>query len=211
MPDGNWQTDYDTLLGILATRASRVIDKWTGRSPGSYYVTTDATFYYDGPNSGRSGNLVYAYDERLGGGSFPNSQLWIDELAAVPTSVSMSLNGDLTSYTAMAATDYICWPYNALEDGIPYTRLDLDILYGTHKIWYSFRKGIKIVGKFGYSTSIPDDIKQATIIQAARWFKRGQQGFQDAGAIAELGQLRYVKGLDPDIEMMLMHYRRITI
>jgi hypothetical protein len=51
----------------------------------------------------------------------------------------------------------------------------------------------------------PDDAAcYATIVQAARWFKRGQQAFADAGASAELGQLMYVKRLDPDVEAILM-------
>jgi hypothetical protein len=50
----------------------------------------------------------------------------------------------------------------------------------------------------------PDSlVKQATIAQALRWFKRGQQAFQDTGGVAELGQITYTKRLDPEIEMML--------
>jgi len=51
----------------------------------------------------------------------------------------------------------------------------------------------------------PDPVvKQATIAQALRWFKRGQQSFQDTGGIAELGTLTYTKKLDPEIESMLL-------
>jgi hypothetical protein len=51
-------------------------------------------------------------------------------------------------------------------------------------------------------------IRMAATAQATRWFKRGQQAFQDTGAIAELGQLTYTQKLDPDIVTMLMHVRR---
>jgi len=51
----------------------------------------------------------------------------------------------------------------------------------------------------------PDDLaQQAALTQAVRAFKRGQQAFADAGANAELGQLVYVKRLDPDVEAILM-------
>lgn len=213
MPDGNWGSDYDTLLSSLATRASRVIDKWTGRKPGAYYVSSDTTYFFDGPNTSGSqiGNVYEGYTNRVGGIKTHSSQLWVGEMADVPTSVSMALSGDITNYTLMSSTDYMCWPYNALSDGVPYLRLDLDMLYGNYKLWYSFPKGIKVVGKFGYSTTVPEDIKQACVIQASRWFKRGQQGFQDTGAVPELGQLKYTKLLDPDVELMLMHYKRVTI
>ena len=63
---------------------------------------------------------------------------------------------------------------------------------------------MKIVGKFGYSVAVPDDIKQAAIIMTVRYFKRGQQGFNDVGAVVELGQLRYVDKLDPDVAAILL-------
>jgi hypothetical protein len=37
----------------------------------------------------------------------------------------------------------------------------------------------------------------------ARWYKRAQQGWQDASANIELGQLTFVQELDPDIQMVL--------
>ncbi len=50
----------------------------------------------------------------------------------------------------------------------------------------------------------PELVKQATIAQALRWFKRGQQAFTDTGGIVELGTLLYTKKLDPEIETMLL-------
>jgi len=51
----------------------------------------------------------------------------------------------------------------------------------------------------------PDGLaQQAAVTQASRAFKRGQQAFADAGASGELGQLMYVKRLDPDVEAILM-------
>jgi len=117
--------------------------------------------------------------------------------------------GDLTDYTAWASTDYILWPYNALLAGEPYIRIDVDQLNGTKQDWSEYPKAVKIVGKFGYATTIPDDVKQVTIIQAARWLKRAQQGFRDTGAVVELGQLHYVKALDPDLAALVDHLRRL--
>jgi hypothetical protein len=47
-------------------------------------------------------------------------------------------------------------------------------------------------------------VEQATLTQAARWFKRAQQAYADAGANVELGRLVYAKRLDPDVEVILL-------
>lgn len=188
LPDGNWGSSYDILLATLATRASRAIDLFLGRQPNAFAASSDETRYFDG--EGRS-------------------SLWVGELAAAPTSVAVDEAGD-GNYTTWEATDIILWPYNAALNGEPYLRLDINPL-GNKTIFPAFPKAVKIVGKFGYATAVPEIIKMATIIQAVRWFKRGQQGFEDTGAVAELGQLKYVQGLDPDVAEMIMYLRRIGI
>jgi hypothetical protein len=199
LPDENWGSGYDATLARLATAASRAIDRFTKREPGFWYVNSDTTRYFDG----------------CGG-----RELWVGYLAAAPTSVSVAETGDVDSsagtggtYTAWSATDYLLWPYNATAEGRPYQRLDIDQLNGTKYGWYKFPKGIKIVGKFGWATAVPDEIGQIALIQAVRWFKRGQQSFQDTGAIVELGQMTYTQQLDPDIAVMLdcPPFREVTI
>src|SRR5687767_509226 len=137
LTDNQLDNTYDTLLATLATRASRAIDKFTKRHNGAYSVSADSTRYFDGMDG---------------------VELLVDELAAAPTSVSVAETGDVDSsagsggtYTAWAASDYLLWPYNALQIGLPYEALIIDRMYGTKATWYPFRKGIKIVGKFGFS------------------------------------------------------------
>lgn len=190
LPDTTWGAAYDTLLGYLATRASRAVDAATHREPGAYKVSADTTRYFDG--SGRR-------------------ELWIGELAAAPTTVSMTVTTPLGAYTALASTDYYAWPFNAAAEGRPYLRLDLDYYNGTYSEWYPWVKGVEVVGKFGYSQTAPDLIVQAAEIQAVRWFKRAQQAFSDAGAIAELGQLRYVQKLDPDVALIISDFNRTVV
>ena len=79
----------------------------------------------------------------------------------------------------------------------------MDTINGTKEMWYDYPKAVKVIGKFGFSAAAPSEIVQATIIQVMRWFKRGQQAYQDTGAIVELAQLRYVRKLDPDVETLL--------
>lgn len=178
--DTDLEDDYDDVLERMITDASSLIDSLLKREPGAFYVTADTTRYFSGSGT----------------------QLWIGELAAAPTTVSVAETGT-TTYTAWAATDYICWPWNALAEGMPYQRLDIDSYNGSQSSWYGYPKAVKIVGKFGFSATIPSEIKEAAIVQVIRWWKRAAQAYQDAGAIIELGQMRYVRKLDPDVETII--------
>lgn len=191
LPDGNWGETYDDALAHCATRASRAIDAYLKRAPGAFAVSADTTRYFDG-NRGTS--------------------LWPGEFIAV-TSLSVAELGDLTSYTLWAATNYVLWPYNAAADGVPYERIDIDTLYGTKTSFTGYRKAVKIIGKFGYSAVVPDEVKAAAIIEAARLFKRGQAGYQDYGGSPTLGQVRVTADLDPQAMAILAAARfgRLTI
>jgi hypothetical protein len=185
MPDTEWTGKYEPLLGSLITRTSRLIDRLLGREPGAFAAGAATARLFDG--SGRR-------------------ELWVDEMAAAPTLVEVDETGDL-SYVTWAATDYTVWPYN----DTPYTRLDVDQMNGDKAAWYAFPRGVRITARWGYSLEVPEDVKQAVLIQTVRGFKRAQQAFQDVGAIIELGQLRYVQALDPDVAAIVEHYRRIAI
>lgn len=201
LTDSQLDATYDNILATLATRASRAIDRFTKRANGAYAVSADSTRYFDG-----------TYD----------LELLVDELAAAPTSVAVAESGDVDdsngtggTYTAWAASDYLLWPANALQWGLPFEALIIDRINGTKSAWYTYRKGIKIVGKFGYSTTPPEEIKEACIIQAVRYFKRGQQAFMDTSANPMFQQMPYgvvtVAGLDPDVELLLNHFIRVVI
>jgi len=59
----------------------------------------------------------------------------------------------------------------------------------------------------------PDELaQQAVVTQASRWFKRGLQGYADAGGSMETGQV-WVKKLDPDVLAILYEggLRRLTV
>lgn len=62
----------------------------------------------------------------------------------------------------------------------------------------------RVTARWGYSDTVPDLVKTATITLATRWFKRGQSAWADSMAAGDFGQLMYVKKLDPDVEAMLM-------
>jgi len=180
-------TQHENAFNALITRASRLIDKEVGRWQNYFYPTTDGEArYYDGSG---------------------NDELWIDECLSV-TSLGVAESGETcsTGYTTWTSTEYQAWPYNYSALSQPILRLDIDV-NGDKGTWTRFRKAIKLTGVFGYSSTPPEDIKQACIIQVVRWYMRAKQAFQDAGASVELGQMVYVQQLDPDIRELLHAYK----
>lgn len=197
LPDTSWGSTYDGEFARLVTVASREIDRLTGRQPGAFAVQADETRYYQG------------VERRRG----PAHELWIDELAAAPTSVSMTIDTPRGPYTTLSSTDYYLWPDNWQAQGVPIQKLILDIYNGDYAAWYPWPQAVKVVGKFGYSTIVPADIQQAALILAARAFKRAQQAYADTGAIIALGQMTFTKQLDPEVEAILSRggYLGVTI
>jgi hypothetical protein len=70
-------------------------------------------------------------------------------------------------------------------------------------------KSLQITAQWGYAATVPMQITQATIMQAARWFKRSESAWADAAANGELGALLYRKPMDPDIENILKNGRLV--
>lgn len=178
-------TAHDSALTVLAAAASRAIDNLHGREAGAYAVSTASTRYFNGSGERKQ---------------------WVGEMADAPSAVAVAESGDVDGsgvYTTWAAKDYLLWPYNAPEQGLPYLRLDVDTLNGSKIKWFAYPKAVKITAKFGFSTAAPAEIVQAAVIQTARWWKRGQQVYQDTGSISQLGQLTYTKKLDPDVATLL--------
>jgi len=109
------------------------------------------------------------------------------------------------SYTIWKPTDYQLEPLNSRSDGLymPYTGLRAVNDYAFPVV--DQQALVRVTGVWGWP-SIPVAIKQATIIQASRLFKRldsplGVAGFGDMGAI------RVGRYLDPDVEQLVMPYR----
>lgn len=191
MPDVSWGAVYDTAGGVLLERASRHIDAYLKRPPGAFAVEDPTTRYFDGSGG---------------------STLWVSELADEPTEVAVAENLDYDNYIVYPPSYYFLWPDDAPTLAEPYKRLDLDTFNGPKSFWWRGRRTVKVTGLFGFSQTPPEEIVQATIILAVKWFKRGQQAYADTGAISELARLTYTRALDPDVELILSHpkYQRIA-
>ena len=120
---GTGTTSYDVPMRVLAERASRAIDRLTGRQ----FWPETLTRYLDG-----SGEAAQ----------------WIPESLAL-TTVSMS-NDDGANYTALAATDYIAYGGALLEyNRTPYLQLKMYI-NGTYTYWYTGQRSIRLAGLWGW-------------------------------------------------------------
>jgi hypothetical protein len=169
----------DTMLELAIESASRMIDGYTAR-----------TFY----NSGTAVRHYAATDDL---------NLIIDDAISISEVASTDEIGD--TYTVWKTSDYQLEPLNSRSDGLymPYTGIRAVNDYAWPVV--DQQALCRITGVWGWA-SVPVAIKQATIIQSSRLFKRldsplGVAGFGDMGAI------RVGRYLDPDVEQLAMPYR----
>jgi hypothetical protein len=177
----------DTLIEGSVEAASRLIDGYAMRN---FYQSGTATRYY------ATSDPLYVPTDDLAG-------------TAITIESNPAADG---SWVTWATTDYQLEPLNGNLDGIawPYDRIRAvgDYVFPTGNAFGDSGEAlIRITGVFGWS-SVPKAIETATIIQASRIFKRydsplGVAGFGDFGAV------RVSRFLDPDVEQLVMPYRKM--
>lgn len=115
----------------------------------------------------------------------------------------MNTTGMTVECESGVVLDYSLSPINAAVKGKPYTM----IIFGTTATITNQENDIEVEALWGW-TAVPDTIKNATLLQAARFFKRRDAPFGIAGS-PELGsELRLLAKVDPDVEVMLRPYKR---
>jgi hypothetical protein len=135
----------DSLLEIAVESASRLIDGYTGR------------YFY---NAGTATRNYAATDSWV---------TFIDDLQSISELATTDEIGN--SYTTWTANDYQLEPLNGLSNGLtqPYTSIRAVKQYVFP--FYDDRALVKVTGVWGWA-SVPIAVKQATILQASRIFKR---------------------------------------
>lgn len=186
--DTNPDTVNDPVLTSVIKAASREIENYCGRR--FYTTSADETRTYT------------TEDEQA---------LWTDDIQSI-TTLKTDEDGDRTYEVTWATTDYDLLPENAADDGLPYTWIEITPL-GNY-VFPTHRKGVEIVGKFGYSaatkssdTTIPAGVREACLLQCVRLFRRKDAPFGVLGP-TELGQVSVIPGLDPDVRRILDQYRK---
>lgn len=170
-------TTRDTLLSKALTAASRSIDRACGRR-----------FYLDAAASARTynpmGKVVY---DAVG------ARLLIDDAGAAPVLVE---TGSGSSFTAF--TDYETGPDNAIVRGRAITSL-----LSPSSNWGRGTARVRVTARWGWP-AVPEEIEQATLLQASRLFKRKDSPEGVTGS-AEWGVVRLSRR-DPDVWALIEHF-----
>lgn len=169
----------DSLLEIAVESASRLIDGYTGR------------YFYNGGTATRN----YAASDSW--------MCFIDDLQSLSELATTDEVGN--SYTTWTANDYQLEPLNGLSGGMtqPYTSIRAVKQYVFP--FLADRALVKVTGVWGWA-SVPMAVKQATILQAARIFKRNDSPLGVAG-FGDMGVVRVGARLDPDVQHLVDPYR----
>lgn len=179
---GITDTVDDALLELVIEAASRQIDQHCER-----------IFYQ------ASGTRIYAPRD--------NFNVEIDDLLTL-TTLKTSTNIDGVFDQTWKTTDYQLEPLNGIAGGIvqPYTHIRA---VGDYWFPTSMEEAtVQVVGTFGWA-SVPTAIRQACVLQSARYFKRSDSPMGVAGFDA-LGVIRLAR-IDPDIATLLDPYVKVRM
>ena len=169
----------DSLLETAIESASRMVDGFTAR-----------TF----TNAGTAIRNFAATD---------GINLIIDDAIEVIEVASTDEIG--STYTIWKPTDYQLEPLNDRVDGLysPYTGIRAvgDFTWPV----VDQQALVRITAVYGFP-AIPSAVKQATIIQASRLFKRLDSPLGVLG-MGDMGAIRVSRFLDSDVEQLLMPYK----
>ena len=173
-------TTDDPLLQEAIENAASYIDSQTNR----HFEAVTATRYYDSGARDR-------WNSRL-------LNLYGDDLLTVTTLT----NGD-SSGTAIAATDYWLYPRNET----PYHGILLKSDISSYWEWDT-DYWVSVAGTWGYSTTPPDDIRQATLTLAAYLFRSKDAAVFETTAIVESGAIVIPQGIPATVDRIINRYKR---
>jgi hypothetical protein len=171
----------DSLLETAIESASRLVDGFAGRN---FYPNGTATRFFTPEDT-----IVCEIDDLI-------------SLSSLVVSADLDGVFDQT----WTATDYQLEPLNGRADGLtgwPATRIRAvgDYVFGTN----IGEASVRVTGTWGWSAA-PVAVKQATIIQASRIFKRLDSPLGVLSA-PDLGYIRVGTRLDPDVQQLVEPYR----
>jgi hypothetical protein len=92
----------------------------------------------------------------------------------------------------------------------PYTMLLIDSGGSYGHFPKSTLPNIKVTARWGYADSVPAHVKEACVVLASRWWKRGESGWADSAANPDMGALQFRQSIDPDVKAMLIEARLVV-
>lgn len=177
----------DTTIATAVAATNQAITRWCGRT-------------FDTTTSGSESERVYR----------PKSYtLCITDDFYTTTNLVVKVDaGDDGTYesTLTLNTDFIVEPVNGREDGIAVPYRKLRAVAWVFDPCHTF-PSVQVKAAWGWS-AVPDDVKQAALIKAARIFKRKNSPEGVVGGFQDFGAIRVTNREDPDVAMLLAPYRR---
>lgn len=173
--------DSDASLGDIIDAVSRWIDMYCGRE---FYTTTETRYFT----------------------SWYNDLCFVDDISTTTgLAIYTDASGDGVYEDTWTTSDYYLRPYN-VKNGQPYYAIETRI--GGNFIFPTVPHGVKITATWGF-TAVPDQIKQACILQSERLFKRFATPLGSSGMTA-LGEVRLqIPNADGDVLALLKPYVRL--
>lgn len=165
-------------LALAVSAASRAVDRYTHRQFGQ--VAAVELRQYSATWNRRRGRWTVELDDL------------------------QDVTGLTVTVTAVTVT-FTLEPINAVDIGRPYERLVIDDASA------SKLKGldgeVAATAKWGW-TAVPDEVKQATLLQGSRFAARRQAPFGIAGSPDSGSEMRLLAKVDPDVGVALCDFVR---
>lgn len=174
-------TNDDVQLAVAITAASRAIDDYCNRQFGQLPIT--GAWAYEARPDLERGRWVVDIDDLM-------TQAGL--LVEVPTVDTVTL--------------YALEPVNAAPKSMPWTRIVIDPTSSVMPVSTDLY-AVHVTAQFGWS-AVPTPVKQATYLQASRFFSRRKSPYGIAGSPDQGNELRLLSRVDPDVAVSLRGYVR---
>lgn len=172
----------DSLLEVAVESASRLIDGYANRS---FYSAGTATRQYLPSN---------------------NYEVYTDDFQTSSITLRTYEDG---AFTTWSSADYQLEPLNQNVGGVavPYYRIRAigDPYFPMSNV---LEYSVELTAVYGWA-SVPTAIKEATVIQSMRIFKRLESPTGVLGYGTDLGVVRVSGRIDPDVAMLIQPYRKM--
>lgn len=182
-------------LGITDTDRDKLLNQAIAAAQGSIDRRVSRTFTQDDSATART----YRTRSRVVRDE-DGERLIVDDIGSTENLVVEG--GDGSVWDELDASEYELEPDNALTRGYPITGIRR-----VNRLWRSYRRA-RITAVWGWP-QVPEDIKEATLIQAMRLYRRKDSPEGVAGS-AEWGLIR-LPHLDPDVRALVEPYRHVGV
>lgn len=131
--------------------------------------------------------------------------LYVDDISTLTgLIVATDDNDDGTAETTWTiTTDFVAKPSNNLADDRPVYRLEA---VGNRRFPRGRHPGVQVTARWGWPV-VPDEVRDATLLKAAKLFRRKDSPDGVAGS-NDFGVIRISQRDDPDVVMLLADFRR---